>query len=246
MIHILFITLLLLSIFSKVSISLSLSSSNNNMNSNIKNTNMNRNIKSMNMNMNSNISNMNNNMNSNIKNMNNNMNSNIKNTNMNMNMSMKNNGIKQIIVSSTVAASLILSNIIPSQADDRVVRDITSVVESSSSDVIKRKAAPWNLFERLDNSESAIDEVKRDVSGLKQDVSGLKQLYVLGFAIFAIFGALIVTRSDTRMDRAQLKMDLDKKELNGRMDKADLKMNFMFVLTSSIAIVPVIKSFFDK
>ncbi len=155
-------------------------------------------------------------------------------SNINTNIIIK---CKKILVSS-VAASLLLSNDAPSQADDGVARETTSITASSSSKV-RRLPAYWNVFERLDFTENAIDEIKNDIDEIEIDIKDM------------------IRRSDAReeamiarMERDKREADesreRDKKEANDRMDQADVRMIWMFGITTSIALMPTIKLYFEN
>jgi hypothetical protein len=136
---------------------------------------------------------------------------------------------KHIAISS-IAASLLLSSSLPSQADDGVAVDTPLFTDKTSRLTVKRQSAfirqtaYWNVLERLDFTESAIGELKTDIDEVKSDIKDNNR------------------RSDAREEAMIARMDRDKKEANDRMDMTDMKTNLMFVITAVVALVPSIKS----
>lgn len=148
-----------------------------------------------------------------------------------------------------------------SRADEVV--DVNLIKDQKVSSA-RRQVASWNILGRLDSSDNEISDIQKRVkvvednvkviednvkvieantNELKTEVSDSK---LQGFLFITSFGIFFTIQSNQkekkmikRMDQADEKMDRNKNETS-------IMMNRMFIVTSSIAIIPTVTSFFEK
>ena len=125
--------------------------------------------------------------------------------------------IKHVIVSS-IAASLLLSNHVPSQADDEIATDNNPVTTTSSSSKVRRLPVYWNVFERLDFTETAINDIQSDIKEINLLAAAREQAMI------------------ARLER-------DKKEAAAKDDAIIVRMNRMFGISTAISLLPYITKY---
>ena len=165
--------------------------------------------------------------------------------------------LKRVAVSS-IAASVVLPLHHLSRADEVV--DVNLIKDNKVSSA-RRQVPSWNILERLDSSDNEIYDIKKEIKVVEANIDQLKteisDSKLQGFLFITSFGIFFTIRSNQKEKEMIKRMDQKEKEMIKRMDQADEKtdrnknetiimMNRMFIVTSGIAIIPVVKSFFEK
>jgi hypothetical protein len=124
--------------------------------------------------------------------------------------------IKHVIVSS-IPASLLLSNHVPFQADDEIATDNNPVSTTSSSSKVRRLPVYWNVFERLDLTENAINDIETAINDIQSDIKDINRLAAAREQ--AMIARLERDKKEAAAkDEAMIaRMERDKKDANVRM-----------------------------
>ena len=154
--------------------------------------------------------------------------------------------LKRVAVSS-IAASVVLPLHHLSRADE-VVDD--NLIKDNKVSSARRQVPSWNILGRLDSSDNEIYDIKKEIKVVEANIDQLKteisDSKLQGFLFITSFGIFFTIRSNQKEKEMTKRMDQADEKTDRNKNETIIVMNRMFIVTLGIAIIPVVKSFFEK